>query len=57
MLGEIDLLRSQGHTIGIRGEAGNWTCEFDASKGAGSTPVDAFMAARDLAIPAEANPK
>ena len=53
MLIEIDFLRlpSQGgHKIGITGGAGEWRCEFDAAVGKGTTPVEAYLAAKELGM-------
>ena len=47
MLAEIDALRSQGHTIGITGQAGEWQCDFDGVLHKGGTPIEAFIVARD----------
>lgn len=50
MLIEIDLLRAQGHKIGIPGHVGEWTCEFDDVKAVAATLVEAFLAAKKLAL-------
>ena len=51
MLEEIELLRSEGHNIGIPGHVGEWTCEFDGNRFTGTTPMEAFAAARDFVLP------
>ena len=48
MLKEIDLMRKNGHAIGIDGHVGAWRCEIDGVAGHGVTPMEAFQATKAI---------